>query len=214
MMHIYPPQFDRTGRPIRMGVVVGIAGPIAAGKSTVSLFLAGLGAREIDADAICHHFLRSPEMVARIVEIFGADILDSRGLPDRWKLGQIAFEGPEKISRLNMLLHPPLVEEIEREIQEIRREGSMLVINAALLFETGISDYCDYVITVTADKEVRESRAISKRGWPKGEMERREAYLMPLEQKIARSHFVIHNNGNYEELQAEVEKVYKEILNG
>ncbi|GAB4161768.1 MAG: dephospho-CoA kinase [Planctomycetota bacterium] len=214
MMHIYPPQVDRTGRPLRRGVVVGIAGPIAAGKSTVSLFLAGLGAREIDADAICHHFLRSPEIVAKIVDIFGPEVLDANGQPDRWKIGRLAFDCQERISRLNDLLHPLLVEEIEREIQEARREGVMLVINAALLFETGISDYCDYIITVTADKAVREARAISKRGWPEGEMERREAFLLSLEHKIANSHFVIHNNGNYEELQKEVVRVYKEIVNG
>lgn len=215
MMHIYPPQIDRTGRPIPRGVVVGIAGPIASGKSTVSLFLAGLGAREFDADAICHQFLRKPEVVTQVVEQFGTGVLDPNGLLNRWKLGRIAFEESSKISTLNDILHPMLVEEIEREIQEIRREGTMLVINAALLFEAGISEYCDYIITVVADPDTREKRAITKRGWPAGEMARREGYLiMSLDEKIARSSFVITNNGTLEKLRREVERIYKEILNG
>ncbi len=146
---------------------------------------------------------------------FGSEVLDDNGILNRWKLGRIAFDDSEKIATLNDIMHPMLVEEIEKEIQEIRREGTMLVINAALLFEAGISEYCDYIITVVAEPDVREKRAITKRGWPAGEMSRREGYLvMSLDEKIARSSFVINNNGSLEKLRREVERIYKEILNG
>jgi len=213
MPHI-PTLLDRTGRPLRHGIVVGVAGPIAAGKSTASLFLAGFGAHEIDVDEIGHHMLRDAKVVRKITSYFGDGVLDSSGHLSRWKLAQIAFSSDDEIRMLNDILHPLIIAETRREVDESRHEGSMLVINAALLFEAGIDRYCDFIIIVTADEKLREHRAISKRGWPPGEMVRRESYHMPLSEKIARSDFVIHNNGTYEDLHYHVEKVYKEILDG
>ena len=209
----YPPQLDRTGRERQKGVVVGIAGPIAAGKSTVSLFLTGMGAREIDADAVCHRFLREEPVLSEIVKHFGASILDKHGYPDRWKLGRIVFDDEKYVSILNRILHPYLMKEVEQEVKEAREHGVVLVLNSALLFESGIDELCDHVITVTADLEVRRHRALTKRGWPPGELKKRESYFMPLEEKIERSDFIIENNGKYEDLQQRTEEVFKEIVN-
>ena len=215
-MHIHPPFLDRTGRqlPRRRGVIVGIAGTIAAGKSTVSRFLSGLGAYELDVDELGHRLLREPGIAQELTECFGREILDSTGAPDRHKLGAIAFESPRSISKLNDILHPAMTEEIINEIASARAEGVMLVINAALLFETGMDEYCDFIITVIADFDIRRFRAVTKRGWQLGEMKKRERYQTPIEEKISKSDFVIENNGSYEQLQSKVEKVYKEILNG
>ncbi|MDZ7815546.1 MAG: dephospho-CoA kinase [Planctomycetota bacterium] len=193
--------------------MVGIAGPIAAGKSTVSHFLVGMGAREIDADAVCHRYLREEEAISEIVKHFGTDILDKHGNPDRWKLGRIVFNEEKYVSILNRILHPFLMEEVEQEVEESREHGVMLVLNSALLFESGIDELCDYIITVTANLEVRRHRALTKRGWPPGEIKKRESYFIPLEEKIERSDFIIENNGNYEDLQKRTEEVFREIVN-
>ena len=131
----YPPLLDRTGMQQRQGIIVGIAGSIAAGKSTVSVFLTGLGAREIDADAICHKYLRKPEVIEKIIEHFGEEILDPDFRPDRWKLGQVAFEQQENISFLNQVLHPLMTEEV------IFEDGAI----GTITFPSNISE-------VTADK--------------------------------------------------------------
>ncbi|MFA4986692.1 MAG: dephospho-CoA kinase [Candidatus Brocadiia bacterium] len=213
-MLIYPPVVDRTGRPLSRGIIVGVAGPIAGGKSTVGHFLAGLGAVVLDADSLGHRLIRMPDIAARLVDAFGDGILDQCGLPDRWKLGTICFQDADKLMRLNEILHPLIVGDMQKEVQEARRAGRMLVINAALLFETGMHEFCDYIILVMADERVREERAISKRGWPEGEMKRREAFQYPLWRKLQDSSYVIENNGSLEELRDAVEKVYKEIIDG
>lgn len=211
---MFPSLLEKTGRFRRKGLIVGVSGPIAAGKSTASLFLAGLGAHEIDVDAIGHKLLRDENVIKKIIECFGSEIVDSTGHLSRRKLACIAFQCDDSVKKLNDILHPLIIEATKKEVAESRYEGTILVINAALLFEAGIDELCDYIILVTADESVREQRAITRRGWTAGEMARRESFQMPLEEKIARSHFVITNNGNYEELHSQVEMAYKEILNG
>ncbi|RKY16956.1 MAG: dephospho-CoA kinase [Planctomycetota bacterium] len=213
-MQHHAPLIDRTGRTLDRGIIVGVAGPIAAGKSTASLFLAGLGAIEIDVDALAHQLLHEPEVIRELVEAFGEDVLDAWGRPDRWKLGRRAFADERSISELNRILHPRLIERLEEEIRIAREQGVMLVVNAALLFEMGLDEFCDYIITIVADPDVREHRAITKRGWPRGEMARRESYHLPLEEKLRKSDFIVENNGSYDELQRKLAEIYKEILDG
>ena len=87
--------------------VIGLTGGIGSGKSTVSQFLAELGAVIIDADEVGHEaFKPNTEIWREVIAAFGRQILTPTGDIDRGKLGKIVFNNPESLSRLNQIMHP------------------------------------------------------------------------------------------------------------
>ena len=125
--------------------IIGILGGIASGKSSVAAAFAELGCAVIDADDIAHDLLSESHVKSLVVNEFGTDILDSSGQIDRNKLGEIAFAEESRLSTLNKILHPLIMERAEQLIG--RYEGvekiKAIVLDAALLVEVGWDKKCD-----------------------------------------------------------------------
>ena len=85
--------------------VIGIIGGICSGKSTVAAQFEKLGCAVIDADKLAHDALFEPSVKKKITELFGDQILDSKGDIDRKKLGQLVFSDKNELSSLNMIIH-------------------------------------------------------------------------------------------------------------
>ena len=197
----------------RPTVVLGVLGGIASGKSRVARILAGESGRVIDADELAEEVLGLPEIVGRIRERFGEGCLDPEGRPDRKALAALVFDpktGDEARRALEGWTHPLVRARILERLREARAAGiPCVVLDVPLLLENdarhGLVKQCDALVFVDADLPARDRRASHARGWPPGEVARREATQLELDEKRKRADVVVPNNGSPEELARAVE---------
>lgn len=149
--------------------IIGITGGIGSGKSMVlDIFKTEFGACIIDADKVGHMILEpGASGYERIIEAFGTDILsesDSEGKPaiDRKKLGNVVFASEEKIKILNGITHPLIHDEVKFLIEASPKQ--LIVLEAALLTESALTELCDEIWFIYADEAVRLERLYKYRG--------------------------------------------------
>ncbi len=195
-------------------IVIGVAGGIASGKSTVARVFEELGARVLDADAIGHELLRTDRLRGRIREAFGEDVLTPEGDVDRRALGRLVFGDDQARQRLNRLVRPAIRGEIRRRIAGMRGEGydGTVVVDAPLLVDTGPTDLADRVVLVTAPASTRKERIIRRSGLSEEEAEQRIAAQVPDEKQARWADYVLENSGTQDELTAEAEALWKRIV--
>lgn len=195
-------------------IVIGVAGGIASGKSTVARVFERLGARVLDADAIGHDLLRTAGLRNAIRETFGEGVLTEEGEVDRQALGRVVFGDEGARHRLNRLVRPAIRSEIRRRIAEMRREGydGVVVVDAPLLVDTGPTDLADRVILVTAPASNRQERIILRDGLTDREAEQRIAAQVSDAKQARWADFILENNGTEDELTEGAEAIWKRIL--
>lgn len=176
--------------------IIGITGGISSGKSTVSRMLASLGAEIVDADEMCHRLILVNKAKNKIIERFGDTVQDIYGKIDRSRLAEIVFQDKTCLDDLCNILHPIVIEQIRSKIAEIEKRGRRraIVIDAALLEESGLSLMCDFMIFVNTVSDHRVIRSKISRHWHDGELEKRERFQMSLEDKRKKADYVIDNN--------------------
>lgn len=188
---------------------IGITGNIATGKSVVDAMLAAKGAEVMDADQVTRDLQQPGQPVLRaIVERFGSELLTPDGELDRPKLGQIVFSDANALQELEVLVHPAVREE-ERRRLAAAKPGSVLVIDAIKLIESGMADSCDSVWAVTAAKEQQLERLRSQRGMPSAIAEQRICAQPPQEEKVRRADVVIRNDGPLAATQGQVDEAWE-----
>lgn len=166
-------------------LTVGLTGGIASGKSIVARISQSLGCHVIEADLVAHEFLKPSNAVAqKVIREFGAEILGATGAIDRAKLGEIVFGNAEKLARLNALTHPPVLEEIARQLTQIeqRDSSSIAVVVAALHVETRYYKAFDRLAVAWCTPEQQLLRLMN-RGVTREQAERRIASQLPLDEK-------------------------------
>ena len=193
-----------------MGKIIGISGGVAAGKSTVARLLGERGAAVVDADAIGHEVLKRPEIRERVVAQWGKDVLNEAGEVDRQKLGAVVFSSEEERTRLESIVHPAILDRIRSRIAAESAAREALVLDAALLNESGLVDLCDGVVFVEADRSTRAARAAS-RGWSAAECARREEHQMSVEAKRARADWIVDNSGSEADLRDQLDSLWRNI---
>ena len=146
--------------------VWGITGPIGAGKTTLAEILVRSGAKNLEVDQIGHALLARNEVQEHLVRVFGDSIVMDAGI-DRRRLGELAFASPEATARLNRIMHPAMVDDVERCLCKERERGTPLVLlNAALLYTMGLDRLCRTILYVRAADTIRLDRIVSTRGLP------------------------------------------------
>ncbi len=211
-------------REVAPPLVLGVLGGIASGKSRAAELLAGSQGVVIAADALAHQVLDSIEVRALLVERFGEQILDSEGAIDRPALARVVFEDPQARHELEGWTHPRVRARILEELSQAQRLGvPRIVLDVPLLLETAtrpagsplespsLPGLCDLLIFVDAPPEVREQRARERRGWPAGEVARREAAQIPLDEKRERADHVLLNTGTEDELIEAIDALNQRI---
>lgn len=152
--------------------VIGLTGPIGAGKSTVAAMLRDLGAKVLDADAIARdEQSRGTTGYSAIVQQFGTKVLGEDKEIDRRKLAAEVFADPVKLEKLERILHPRVIARI-LEARKMLREGEVLVIEAIKLLESGLRNVCDEIWVVSAPRDTMLER-LAARGLPRAEAELR-----------------------------------------
>ncbi len=193
--------------------IIGLAGGIGSGKTTVSGIFRGLGAVVIDADTIASQALKSPEAAAAIKREFGIDTAGG-GQAARRALSEVVFSDRGALDRLNAIIHPAIIAECRRIINEAEKDPHCraVVLDAPLLFETGMDDMCDAVIFVEADRSVRQRRLAESRGWDTGELDRRQKFQDSLISKRKRADYIISNNGPLDEAAEQAGEIWKAVV--
>jgi dephospho-CoA kinase len=189
----------------------GLTGAIACGKSTVAAMFCDLGAYIIDADKIGHEMLLpSSPACPEIVAAFGRGILDSAGQIDRRKLGPLVFSDPTKLQQLNRIVHPRIIKRTGQLAAEhcAKNPGAVVIVDAALIYETGISGSFVKTIVAWCKPEQQVERLMSKTKLSLEEAGRRIASQMPADEKRRRADFVIDCSGSLEETSSQVEALY------
>ena len=152
--------------------VIGLTGPIGAGKSTVAAMLRELGAKVLDADALVHdEQSRGTVGYSAIIGAFGTKILGEDKEIDRRKLAEEVFGDPAKLARLERILHPRVVARI-LEARKMLKDRDVMVVEAIKLLESGLRSVMDEVWVVVAPREVMLDR-LAARGLPRAEAELR-----------------------------------------
>ena len=194
--------------------LIGLTGPIGAGKDEVARILSKHGAYIISADSVAHQLYASQSPVWHaLVKTFGSKILMRGGKVNRKKLGGIVFSDKKKLAALNQIIHPALKEAIKQIIIDIiekpqPRENKpapqLIAINAAVLKEIGLVDLVDEVWVVLATKETRLKRLV-KKGLPKSEAEKRVRAQAGIKDYLQLADIVIKNDGTRKQLNAEIQ---------
>ncbi len=193
-------------------MALGLTGGLATGKSTAAEILASLGAEIIDADRIAHQVLEPEgEAYSDVVAYFGRTILTEDGKVDRKKLGRIVFSSPDRRQQLEKLTHPHILAEIERRLEEAR-ESSRIVLEAPLLFETGLEKLVEETWVISARLEIQIARLKRRDGLDREEALRRINAQLSLKEKRKRADLVIENNSTKAELKEKVAKAWKDWL--
>lgn len=144
--------------------VIGITGGTGAGKSTVSKRYFGSGNLVIDCDRVAHDILDESSVLSKVCNKFG-DVCKSGGKADRKAIGHIAFSSPEKLKELTDITFPHIVACIMEYVRKAKQAGyRRVVLDAPTLIESGLSDICDKIIFVRADRNIRLKRITERDG--------------------------------------------------
>ncbi len=193
-------------------VVIGIAGGIASGKSTVARMFQQLGAEVLDADRIGHEVLQLPHVIERIREQWGDKVFLPDGTVDRSALARIVFNpvtGARELERLEAITHPEITQRLVRQLDAMRAQSvPAVVLDAPVMFKAGWDRLCDRIVWVEADRDTRLRRA-AERGWDAGELDRREALQAPIEWKRARATDVIDNSADENSTFSQVQRLWQ-----
>ena len=187
---------------------VGLTGGIASGKSTIMRRFAGLGAVTIDADKVVAKLYR-PGNAGHdaIVRTYGTDVLRPDAEIDRKKLADIAFANAAEAQKLNALIHPIVIAEEER-MMENEEGDAICIVEATLLLESGGKQRYDKIVVVDVPPDVQMERAIG-RGMTREEAVRRIAHQLPREERLRQADYVIDNSGDERAAEQETRRVYE-----
>ena len=196
--------------------VIGLCGGSGSGKGAVSDILRGFGIAIIDTDRVYHEITSRPsECLSALAEEFGAEVIRDGAL-DRARLREIVVEpahSSTRLLRLNSITHKYVIAETERLVLFYRENGAKgVVIDAPLLFESGLDDRCDTVIAVIANREVRLARIMLRDGLSLDAARKRIEAQIPDARLCEMVDHVICNDGTIDELYSEVRRVHNKIF--
>lgn len=193
--------------------LVGLTGGIASGKSVVAERFVHHGMELIDADVIAQDLSQpGTETHRKLVEHFGSAILDEDGFVDRPALGRMVFRQPDKRTLLNELTHPPIIEEIARQMELLQAFDGCVVIDVPLLVETGTDRGYESVVVVATTPETQVRRLVEQRGFSEADARARVEAQAPLEAKLAVATDVIWNEGSLAQLEQRADEVAEDLL--
>ncbi|HEY6010753.1 MAG TPA: dephospho-CoA kinase [Nitrospirota bacterium] len=195
-------------------LLVGLTGGIASGKSLVARVFKDLGAHVIDADRIVHELLgRDQDAWREVLDHFGRGILLPDSAIDRRKLGEIVFNNAGERQWLNACLHPKVFAAFTCRLNHLRdREpDAIVVLDAALLIETGYHRTMDRVVVVYAEREQQLERLTVRDTLSYDQALARLESQMPLSEKRGYADYVIENTGEPEETRRRAAEVFEKL---
>ena len=197
-------------------LLVGLTGGIGAGKSTISALLRDRGAVIVDADQIARDLqLPGSPVLDRMAERFGDHIIQPDGSLDRAAVAAIVFgdsdEAKAALADLNGIVHPAMQDEIERQVGAHAGTDRIVVLDFPLLGENPRDDIAATVV-VDIDHEIAVGRLVEFRGMEEADARNRIASQIDRDERRARATHVIDNSGDREQLSAQIESLWQDLL--
>jgi dephospho-CoA kinase len=194
-------------------VVIGLTGGILSGKSTISQMLAEKGAVIIDADKIGHEaYKHHTKTWQDLRNAFGESILKQNMEIDRKKLGEIVFNDPQALARLNEIVHPRMHSMIKEEIERLRGEGvDVVVLEAAVLIEANWTDLVDEVWAAVAPEEVAVKRLQNRGGLSEEQARARIRSQLSPEERAKHADVIIDTDCELSEVRAKVAELWQRL---
>lgn len=194
-----------------MAIIVGLTGGIGSGKTSVMKHIERLGYKVYYTDDAGKKVMQKREIVEKIQSIFNENVILEDGQLDRKNIASIVFSNPEKLKALNQIVHPAVAHDFLDFISKLGKD-EIVVKESAILFESKANKDCDFVILVTAPKEIRIKRVMERDGVSKEEVEKRMKNQISEEEKEKKSNFVINNIDlvkSFEETELILKKIIK-----
>ena len=197
-----------------MSLLVGLTGGMGSGKTLSASFFKDLGAFILDADLICRKLVEPGQAAWKEIEaVFGKEIFTGSGNLDRRKLADIIFGDSEKKQTLEDILHPKVFEFERLEYDAIRKEhpNALVIVDAALLIESGNYKKMDKVIVVKSDEKNRISRILARSELSRDEIVDRIKNQMPSDEKVRYADFVLENSLDKGTLLSKVKEIHTKL---
>jgi dephospho-CoA kinase len=197
-----------------LSLLVGLTGGMGSGKTLAASYFKDFGAFILDADLICRKLVEPGQPAwVEISDTFGKDVFTESGNLDRKKLADIVFGDPVKKRALEDILHPKVFECEGLEYEAIRKEHSnaLVVVDAALLIESGNYIKMDKIIVVTTDENIRINRILARSDMSEDEVIARIKSQMSSEEKVRYADFVLENSSDKDNLRSKVKDIYARL---
>ena len=176
-------------------MIIGLTGGIGSGKSQVSSLLKEKGFEIIDADLISREVtMPGSPALKELADYFGSDILDKNEILNRKLLGERAFSSKENTNKLNSIITSRIIDSAKEKLKD------NCIFDAPTLLENGLQSIVDYVLVVTAEKELRIKRVSARDGLSRKKILDIMKNQMPEKEKVKLADYVIYNNGSFEDL--------------
>lgn len=199
--------------------VIGLTGGIATGKSTVSALLRQRGALILDADLIAREIVEPGEEAWKeIKDTFGEQYLQEDQHLNRIKLGALVFTQSKALVKLNHITHPRIKARIKERLKAVtkkKKKPPLVVLDAALLLETGLDELVEEVWLVYCSKEEQIKRLMARNNLDyHSALARIEAQKMPLQEKKIYAQVFIDNNNSKEETEKQINLLWEKVIRG
>ncbi|MGH2272767.1 dephospho-CoA kinase [Anaerohalosphaeraceae bacterium U12dextr] len=194
--------------------IIGILGGIGSGKSTVAAAFGRLNCAVIDADKMALEMLIDKDVVRRISDVFGSDIVLPCGEIDRKKLADRVFSSSDQLQKLNNIIHPRVLRQTEMLLAQYQADDAVeaIVLDIPLLMETGWHTRCDVLVFVDSDLAVRQTRVHQKGRFDADQIKKRENFQISLDKKREIAQYIVKNNSDLSDLAEQVARIYSAVL--
>lgn len=176
--------------------IIGLTGQTGAGKSTIAKLLKSDGYFHLDADLFAREIINESDYIkAQLASKFGEDIILPDGTVNRKILASRAFASPENTEALNQITHPAVIKATERLINTIKNDPYYkgFLIDAAVLFESGIDKLCDFTVAVLAPAQYRMKRIMDRDNITEAQAVQRMKAQKPVQYYTSHADRIIHN---------------------
>jgi dephospho-CoA kinase len=189
---------------------LGVTGGIGSGKSTVCRIFSVLGIPVFSADKVAREIQdRDPQIIEQINSVTGRDLY-ALGSLDRMTLASIIFNNHDLLEKINAIIHPAVFRAFNKWSDE--QTGPYVIMDAAILFESGAADLMDFILTIVAPEAERIDRVVVRNKMTREQVLERIKNQMDDASRMSRSHYVIHNSENDMIIPA-VLSVHRDLLN-
>ena len=194
-------------------LVIGLTGNLGTGKTEVAQTLAELGAAVINADELGHELFQPGSLTYNeVTAAFGKSLLRSNGEIDRGRLGQLVFADPDRLKKLNRIMHPRIYEIVKQKIEDYGKSGAgVVVVEAALLVEAGWKPLVDRLWVTTAPEETIAKRLEKSRGLSEEQVLARLRNQMPQTEKMKHADVIIDTDVPVALLRARVKELWRKL---
>lgn len=193
-------------------MVIGVTGGMGCGKTTFSKLLSfELKAPIVDADKIAHEAYCDKDIITKICETFGNDILDETNNINKTKLSNIVFSDSEKLSNLNKIIHPFVMNTIINEIASLSNNHKYIIVDIPLPIDEFIK-LSDFIITVWANLDVRIKRVMERTNLSESDVVNRIKKQMPQDKYEALADYIVYNNNSIDELKNKVKDISEKLI--